>query len=408
MERGARLDLAWESTAPTLAPRDRGWVQELVFGVIRLRGRLDYLLGLHLHRGIESLPDPLLQLLRIGAYQLLYMDSVPAHAAVFETVNQARRMGGGKGAGMVNAVLRGLADRGGEPDRFPSFDSDPIGHLTSWGSHPRWLVERWVERFGGETASTMIEAGNRIPRLFFAPVGIAADEARTRLLAAGVEVEPGPHGTLALSAGSDLSAALLAAPGVIQDPAAAAVVEFVAARPGEWLADLCAAPGGKGIVLGGRGVRVVAGDASFRRLRRMRESLLRLGLPVRIAVARGEMPPLAPVDRVLVDAPCSGTGTLARHPDARWRLTPEDPVALARIQERILEGAAGIVRKGGVLIYATCTMEFEENEERIEGFLQRHPEFALDVGGDGEAILRILPGSIGTDGAFAARMRKVE
>jgi 16S rRNA (cytosine967-C5)-methyltransferase len=143
-------------------------------------------------------------------------------------------------------------------------------------------------------------------------------------------------------------------------------------------------------------------------MQKMRDSFRRLGMPERLVVARAESPPFAPVDRVLVDAPCTGTGTLARHPDARWRLTPEDPQALSRVQERILDGAATIVREGGVLIYATCTMEAEENEERVERFLERHPNFTLDGDDDGGAILRILPGAMGTDGSFAARMRRVE
>jgi 16S rRNA (cytosine967-C5)-methyltransferase len=383
-------------------------VHELVFGTIRLRGRIDYLLGLHLHRGTDSLPPPLLHLLRLGAYQLLYMGSVPQHAAVHETVSQARRIGGGKGAGVVNAVLRGLADRGGALDRFPSIADDPVGHLASWGSHPRWLVERWVERFGVEVATGMVEAGNRIPALSLSPVGISSEEGLDRLNQSGIAALIGAAGTLSLPAGTDPVRALAVAPGMIQDPAAAAVVTFVCARPGETLADLCAAPGGKGIVLAGRGVRVLAGDPSVRRMQRMRDSLRRLGMPERLVVARAESPPFAPVDRVLVDAPCTGTGTLARHPDARWRLTPEDPQALSRVQERILDGAATIVREGGVLIYATCTMEAEENEERVERFLERHPNFTLDGDDDGGAILRILPGAMGTDGSFAARMRRVE
>jgi len=408
VERGARLDLAWEGVAPSLDARDRGWVHELVFGTIRFRGRIDFLLGLHLHRGIDSLPLPLLHLLRLGVYQLLYMGSVPQHAAVHETVNQAKQIGGGKGAGVVNAVLRGLADRGGELDRFPAMTDDPVGHLASWGSHPRWLVERWVERFGIEVATGMVEAGNRIPSLSLSPVGISPAEGLERLNQNGIAAALGTSGTLALPAGTDPVRALAIAPGMIQDPAAAAVVEFVRARAGESLADLCAAPGGKGIVLAGRGVRVLAGDPSLRRMQRMRDSLRRLGMPERLVVARAESPPFAPVDRVLVDAPCTGTGTLARHPDARWRLTAEDPRTLSRVQERILDGAATIVRVGGVLVYATCTVEVEENEERVEMFLEKHPNFILDEDDEGEGILKLLPGAMGTDGSFAARMRRVE
>lgn len=382
-------------------------MHELVFGTIRLRGRLDHLLGLHLHQGTGSLAPDLLNLLRLGAYQLLYMGSVPAHAAVNETVNQARRIGGGKGTGVVNAVLRGLGREGGGIERFPDPDEDPIGHFSTWGSHPQWLVTRWVEALGPLGARAVVEAGNRIPSLFLSPIGVSQDTGIQALEVIGIAASAGPFGTLALPAGTDPVAALGVVPGVIQDPAATAIVEFVRPHPGDRIADLCAAPGGKGIVLAGRGVHLLAADASFRRLRRMRESLRRLQLPERLVVARAESPPFGPVDCVLVDAPCSGTGTLARHPDARWRLKPEDLQALSRVQDRILHGAASIVREGGILVYATCTVESEENEGSVERFLERHPHFRIEREEEGGGILRILPGSIGTDGSFATRMRRV-
>jgi len=175
--------------------------------------------------------------------------------------------------------------------------------------------------------------------------------------------------------------------------------------PGDRVADLCAAPGGKGVGLAGLGAWVVAADPSALRLRRMRQTLRRLGLPERLVVARGEHPPLQDMDAVLVDAPCTGTGTLARHPDAKWRLQPEGPAELARVQGRILDGAAGCVRPGGLLVYSTCTLEEEENEGVVSGFLDRHRAFRLA----GEtSMLRFLPGQEGTDGAFAVRMRRDE
>ncbi|MEX0935869.1 MAG: transcription antitermination factor NusB [Gemmatimonadota bacterium] len=404
--RGRRLDVAWEARAPSLGLNERRWVQEAVFGSIRLQGRLDFLLDLHLDRGIQSVPEPLLRLLRFGAYQLLYMDSVPGYAAVSETVTLARGVGGRKGAGLVNAVLRSLGRAGAGPVRFPSFEADPAGYLSTWGSHPRWLVERWIARFGSDTARSIVEAGNRVPGLFLRPVGRDPEAAAETLRRTGIQAEPGPEGsdTLRLASGTDPVAALAAVPAIVQDPAAAGVVRWVRAREGEWLADLCAAPGGKGIALAGAGARLIASDASFSRLARVREGLRRLGLPERLVVARGENPPFGAVDVVLADVPCSGTGTLARHPDARWRLAPDTPGSLARTQSRILAGAASLVKPGGKVVYATCTLEKEENEGVVEAFLSDNPGF---IGDDEGRFFRVLPGDWGTDGAFAASLRRI-
>ncbi len=405
VDRGRRLDVAWEAAAPRLAPAERRWVQEAVFGTVRLRGRIDHLLSGLLPRGIGSVPPPLRRILRLGGYQLLAMGSVPGYAAVSESVELARSAGGRRGAGFVNAVLRRLAAVGAGVERFPSFESDPSGYLSTWGSHPRWLVERWVERFGPEGAQRIVEAGNARPRLFLRPIGGGKEAAAATLRRAGVAVEPGPAGseTLRLPEGTDPGAVLATVRGIIQDPAAARVGRFVGARPGDRVADLCAAPGGKGIGLAGDGAEVFAADRSELRIRRMRAALRRVGLPERVVVARGEAPPFGPMDIVLVDAPCSGTGTLARHPDARWRLEPDAPARLAAVQRGILRGAAACVRPGGVLVYATCTLEPEENEGVVRDFLEEHPEFRL---AEESAVLRILPGEAGTDGAFAVRMRR--
>lgn len=419
MERGRRLDVAFEEIAPRLSARDRGWVQEVAYGTVRLRGRLDHLLDAHLDRGIGSVPLPLLTVLRMGAYQLLQTGSAPAYAAVSESVDLARRIGGSRGAGLVNAVLRGLAREGGDEDRFPAFDVDPAGHLATWGSHPRWLVERWIDRLGPEGAREIVRAGNRIPAVYLRPVTVAVEEASRALAKGGIAAEPGPagSGTLRLPAGTPPAVALERAPGtVVQDPAASLVAEYVGVRGGERVADLCAAPGGKGIVLAGKGARVVGSDPSALRLGRLVETARRLGLGVGAVVAKGELPPYrdGAADVVLLDVPCTGTGTLARHPDARWRLGPADPARLAGVQRAILEGGAALVRPGGLLVYATCTLEPEENEEQVERFLDGHPAFEPEgvpaPEGPGMRVpwLRILPGGERTDGAFAARLRRRE
>ncbi len=381
---------------------------------MRLQGRLDHLLDLHLREGIGSLPPRLLPILRMGAYQLLYMDGTPDYAAVSQAVEESGEVAGGRMKGVVNGVLRSLAREGGGPERFPRLDDDPVGHLSRWGSVPEWLARRWLEAWGPREAAELVDAANRIPTTHLRPLGGDLKGAMELLAAGGIEATPGPpeSGTLALAAGSSPVEALELVPGIIQDPAAGWVVAWCGDVSGRQLVDLCAAPGGKAVALVGRGARVVAADRSLRRLRLLVETRDRLGLELPLVAALGEAPPFRPVEAVLVDAPCSGTGTLARHPDARWRLSEADIPGLSRVQDGILDGAARIVTPGGLLIYATCTLEPEENEERIETFLLRHREFIVE-GGEGvpphvreNGRLRVLPHRTGTDGAFAVRLRR--
>jgi 16S rRNA (cytosine967-C5)-methyltransferase len=393
VERGQRLDVRWEARATSLAPRDRAWAHALLYGVVRFRGRLDYRLEQRLHQGLAAVHPDLRNVLRMGAWQVLYMEGVPTYAAVAESVAQARalpRPAGGRGAaGLVNAVLRRLSEEGGDASRFPSWEDDPAGYLSTWGSHPVWLVDRWMARHGAERAREQVEAGNRIPQTTLRHL---------------------PSGSLhPLEPGADIRAALAAHhPAQVQDPAASAVVDVAleacrsAPHPGP-VVDLCAAPGGKGFgVAGGATARMagclIGADPSRVRLRRMRENAARLEIPVHLVAARAEHPPF-PKDWasvVLVDAPCTGTGTLARHPDARWRLTPDAPQALAQVQRRILAGARGIVAPGGSLVYSTCTLEPEENEEQVAAFLEAAPDFAF------RRMETIGPGAQHGDGAFVA------
>lgn len=415
--RGRRLDRALGEVLVRLPDRDRAWVHELVYGTARLRGRLDHLLDHHLHRGIGSVDPALLDLLRLGAYQLLHMDSVPAYAAVSQAVEQARKTAGTRGAGaMVNAVLRAVARTGEDRDLFPSFEEDPAGHLSTWGSHPRWLVERWLARWPADRVRSLVDAGNRIPSLTVVPLDGDVAGALDRLSGAGIPGMAVRGGTSALELppGTDPEAVLAALPGaVVQDPGASLVVPYADPPREGPVADLCAAPGGKALVLAGRGVYVCAADRSPARLALVRENAVRAGVRIGLAVARAERPAIRPVPFVLLDAPCTGTGTLRRHPDARWRLRPRDVERMAAVQRRMLDGAAGAVEPGGLLVYATCSLEAEENEEGVDAFLGRHPGFRLEGPGpvdgryiDGRGRLRVFPGDTGFDGAFAARLRR--
>jgi 16S rRNA (cytosine967-C5)-methyltransferase len=426
---GELLDRALGVELPRLEPRDRAWTQELVYGTLRLRGRLDHALGRQLSRPLDAVDVDVLEVLRLGAYQLLEMASVPAYAAVSQSVELARWAGAAKAAGFVNGVLNGLR-RGAAGLTFPSFEEDAVAHLTTWGSHPRWLVERWIGCFGVDAARRIVEANNRRPALYLRTAGPAVETLQAVLAEGGIETERldfAPD-ALRLVTAERLGDALAASAVIVQDPAAGLVVRAARPRAGDRVVDVCAAPGGKAIALAagtGAGVPavVVAADVSAARLARLAANVARLHgvqgtgvrrrAPIELVVADARTPPLRAAELVLIDAPCTGTGTLRRHPDGRWRIGPADLAALAALQAELLEAAAPIVAPGGVLVYATCSIEAEENGRQVETFLDRHPEFEEEpVTGvdrralDGAGRLAVLPHVFGVDGAFAARLRR--
>lgn len=428
VRRGELADIALAAALERIPPRDRPWLQELCYGTLRLQGRLDHLLGRLVHRGLGSLRPDLLDALRLGAYQLLEMRSVPAYAAVSQTVDLARAAAGQGAARLANGVLQGLGrlldqtTSPGEPpnlaELFPDPARDPLAYLTSWGSHPRWLIERWLRNFGVEGTRALVAANNRRPELYLRPIGIAREEAVARLAAVGLEAEPvaGAPDALRLLPPGSVVDALQAIPAVVQDPAAGLVVRYAAVPPGAVVADLCAAPGGKALALAANAGYLAAADLGFGRLARLRENRDRLAtLPVGLVLADARRPPFRPVDAVLIDVPCTGTGTLRRHPDGRWRVQPADLASLVRLQREILEAAAATVRPEGLLLYSTCSLEPEENEEQVNAFLDRHPEFQLEPPAPGvlepallaaSGCLVVLPQALGVDGAFAARLRR--
>lgn len=407
--RGRRLDLAFEAEARGLDARERGFARALSYGTVRLRGRLDHLLAPHVRRGIETLDPPVLDVLRLGLFQVLYLE-VPDYAAVSQAVEMSRARGRGRAAGLVNAVLRAAARAGDGPDRFPDPDRDPGAWLAAWGSHPRWLVDRWLGRWPVDEVARLVEANNRVPPLYLAPLDGDLERAVDRLGAAGFQARSLPVPGVVELGEVDPAAALEAAPGYIQDPGAALVCRYAAPRPGCQVADLCAAPGGKALSLARTAGYVLAADRSERRLGLLAGSVRRTGLPIGLVVARAESPPVSSVDLLLLDVPCTGTGTLRRHPDARWRLTPEAPAEMARVQRGILAGSASVVRTGGHVVYSTCTLEAEENRGVVDAFMAEHPEFRPDpvevpgVAVSGDGWLEVLPQHTGFDGAFAARL----
>lgn len=415
VERGRRLDMALQSSVRGLDDRDRAFAHELAYGVTRLRGRIDHLLARHVHRGLDSLDPRLLEALRLGSYQLLYMDSVPDYAAVSETVDHVRSLAGRGAGGMANAVLRKVADAGDGRENFPDPKADPGEFLATWGSHPRWLIDRWMKRWKPAEVLALVKKNNTRPGIFLAPLASTAAEAVAKLAAAGIEGEATGLGEcVRLAQGTKPVDALAAVPAaIIQDPAANLVARYASVPAGTNVADLCAAPGGKVLVAARGADHTLAADPSEQRIRMVRENAQRTGSTLDCVVADARHPPITGADVVLLDVPCTGTGTLGRHPDARWRLGADSIAELAKLQRELLLAAAPLVPVGGLLVYSTCTLEPEENHDQVERFLMGagdfeveapkgiHPEFL-----DGRGYLVVHPDQTGHDGAFAARLRR--
>lgn len=413
---GELLDAAFERRAAALDARDRRWTQELLWGMLRRRAWLDAMLGARVRGGLARVDADLTDLLRLGAYQLLFMGSVPPYAAIGQTVELAKRRHGIGASKLANAVLRRV-DR--ERDALDVLlPADPVEALALAQSHPLWLVQRWVERWGLEGAESLLRVNNREAPLVARPYGVVREQLEAALEAAGVQVAEAPLAadSLQLSGTGSLTELGAFRQGLffMQDPAATLVTQYAAIPAGATVADLCAAPGGKALELSRTAATVLAVDRSFTRLQRLRANVHRVGAAnIRLLVADAREPAIRPVDAVLVDAPCTGTGTFRRHPDARWRLRISDVPVMAALQREILQEAAGLVRPGGLLVYSTCSLEPEENDEQVEAFLAEHPGWTLEPPPGGTVpssvldggLLRVLPQRHDADGAFAARFR---
>ena len=410
---GRPFEAALDRGVAELAEPDRRLAHELAAGVLRQRSVLDRQLAPLVPRGWSSVAVELQDILRLGAYQLTVLERVPPHAAVDTSVSLAKDSGGTRAAGFVNAVLRRLTRSG------PSGDAPTEPHaptLAGEYSHPDWLVQRWLERFGPEGTEALLRWNNARPRLVLQSARADLETLAARWQADGIGVEPAPYGA-GLIADVSRPAEL---PGyaegdfLVQNAAQALIARFCDAPPGGTVYDACAAPGGKTIALGRQAGAVIAGDVSLARARRLVQNLARAGSGREYTVvADARHPPVRSVDLALLDAPCLGTGTFARHPDARWRITPEALTTLERLQADLLDRTAAAVAPGGLLVYSTCSLEPEENQAQVDRFLARHPEFGREPSDtvpplllSPQGDLMILPQDHGTDGAYAARLRR--
>jgi 16S rRNA (cytosine967-C5)-methyltransferase len=415
---GELLDASFDRRTARFDARDRRWTRELVYGSLRKRAILDAYLQARVKGGLGRIDADLVDLLRLGAYQLLMMGSVPPYAAIGQTVELAKRRHGIGASKLVNAVLRRL-DRDREQLSLPVID-DPIEALALEQSHPNWLVARWAARWGHDETRRLLVANNAEAPLIARPVHVVREQLEASLEESGVHVEDAPllRDSLVL-AGPIASLSELASfrkgQFHLQDPASTLVTIYAAIAPGSTVADIAAAPGGKSVELARVARSVFASDLSFARLRRVKENIDRLEMTnVHAFVADARFPATHEMDAVLLDAPCTGTGTFRRHPDARWRLKPSDLAVASSLQRALIRSAAQQVKVGGLLVYSTCSLETEENEAIVEGFLREHPEWRLEAPPAGTVpaqvidggYLRVLPQTHGADGSFAARLRR--
>ncbi len=413
-----------------LTDLDRAFVREVVYGVLRWRGRIDWVIAAYSQIKLHRIERAVIYILRMGVYQLLFMDRVPPHAAVNEAVKLAKGMGKREVAPLINGVLRGIAE-GRKEVSYPDLQTDPLHHISTYYSHPPWMVRRWIDQWGVEETIALCQANNQIPpfTLRINTLKGSRDELIQRLQGEVVGVQPTPFSPMGLICNNPPSLATWEPFQEgwlqVQDEASQLVSFILGTHPGQRVLDICAAPGGKTThlaqLMGDQG-EIVSVDVSPAKLSLLQENCRRLGISMvkTLTLDATSTLPFVPesFDRVLVDLPCTGLGTLRRNPDGKWRVKEADITRLQKLQREILAQAAPMVKKGGILVYSTCTLTLEENEGVIEPFLSGHEGFRLESvepflppGCEGlvdrRGCLFTLPHRHGTDGFFAARMRRV-
>ena len=422
-EKGGRINEVLDQAlnGVVLTDQERRFITELVMGTTRMRGRLDADLAACYRGRYSRVERGVKRLLRLGAYQLRYMDGVPPHAALSTTVELARVVNLTRAAGLINGVLRELG-RQSPPEVPPAGAS--AGELATAFSHPAWLVERWMDRWGRDRTIALMEWNNRRPTVWLRQR--REESARQRLadIAAARGISLQPHPVMADYLSASPSPASLLKPQVmkeglfiVQDPSSGAVVKAVDPHPGEVIVDLCAGPGGKTVALAecvAPEGRILAYEIDHHRVNLINSTLSRLGLDnVDLYPGDATTRTIPEADKVLVDAPCTGTGVMARRADLRWRRKPEHLAEITILQMSLLEHAASQLRPGGTLIYATCSLEPEENWVLVHAFQGNHPEFCVVPMPEGitrawmdtDGALSTFPPDNQVDGIFAVRLQ---
>lgn len=407
----------------TLSQRDKSLITELVNGTLRWSGQLDWILSQFFRGDFQNTPDTLRRILEVSLYQVRFMDRIPAFAAVSEGVALAKELGGGPWGRLVNGLLRNYL-RNAESVELPEIQENPVHALSVRYSHPRWLVKRWLDRYGLERTSRFCEYNNQRPTISFR-VNLR-ETAREQLMAelreSSVRVQPSDYFAdfIRIAKPGNLSELPAFKEGKfsIQDESTALAPLLLAPKKGDIVLDMCAAPGGKTSHLAqfvGEDGKVIAVDNNRSRLHLLQENVNRFKLRrVYAVVADGRTLSIAPVDKILLDAPCSGLGVLAKRADLRWKRREKDIYAIRSTQKRLLENAARLLKDGGVLVYSTCTLEPEETQEIVLEFLRENRGFQIDKPAGAilqpfvtkEGFCISFPYKHGLDGVFAARLIK--
>ncbi len=427
---GSYLDDVFRRNA-YLDERDRAFISHMVQGVLRWRLRLDWIIEQASDFPLEKITLPILNILRLALYQIFFLDRVPQSAAVNEAVNQSKAHGPKHVVSFVNAILRSICSKRDEIT-FPNRDSDPAHYLSVFHSYPLWLVKMWIKDWGIDFTEDLLSAGNRIPGLTIRTniLRLGRHELIERLEQEGMISRPTPYSPQGILVEglrgrphelSSFKEGLFQ----VQDQAAQITSHLLAPQPGENILDICAGLGGKTThlaeLIGDRG-QVTALDINHKRLISLGRNSLRLGIECITYLVADASRSLSSLfhfkfDKIMIDAPCSGFGVISRHPDGKWNRSEEDMDRLALLQKSMLDEAASILRSGGKMLYVTCTISKEENEEVVKGCLERNrdmsladmkdhvPEWCLDLIDD-QGFLRTFPHVHNMDGFFAALFTK--
>ena len=405
---------------------DKSLLTELVNGVIRWRWKLDWGLTGFYHGDYLKCLNIVKNSMRVALYQIMFLNKIPAHAAINDAVEIVKRIQGEKTAGIVNGVLRNLS-RNLENIRYPELNEDPVYYYNIVQSHPRWMVKRWADRFGEEALVQLLEANNRKP---YVPIRVntlkaTADEIYDYLNKNEILFKPSNYVKESLiirSPGLDISELDIFKDGkiTIQDPSAIYPVMLANPQAGEKIIDICAAPGGKSFYLAELSAdhaNILAVDKYKNKLSVIEESAKRLGI-TSIQTDCGDAVGYKveePVDLVFADVPCSGLGVISKKPDIKWKREREDIIEMAALQKQILVNATQLVKVGGRIVYSTCTIEPEENEDNISWFLTNFPNFELEPAENfvqapvcENGFYQTFPHKHFIDGAFAARLKRID
>ena len=421
----ANIALAEALRKAHLREIDRRFATELVYGAVKAGETLDWIIRLYTPRPLRKMTPYVRAILRLGIFQLFFLDRIPASAVCNESTNLAKKYGHVGTGKFVNAVLR-AATR--EPEIARVSEEDEVVYLSVRFQHPVWLIRRWLQKLGREETEKLCYFDNAPAVLSLRTnlLRITRDELMDRLRLEGAKVSPSvwtPEGVICNAhAALDDSESLREGLFQVQDESSMQVAHVLDPQPGEFVIDMCSAPGGKTTHLAERmknNGEILALDVYDAKLARVEENAKRLGISIietRLLDARkvGDAYP-EKADRVLLDAPCSGLGVLRRRPDARWRKSEEEIQKLPALQLELLESAARAVKPGGVLVYSTCTIEIAENEEVVRAFLRSNENFSLDATGEHLPLktsacdmVQFYPQRDGIDGFFIARLRRRE